>query len=60
MMVKAMEQGIDTREGLQDYLNKIGRWEGETFSGQFGENQRFVRDKIFLHIVENGKFVAVD
>lgn len=60
MMVEALNKGIDTTEGLQEYMTSLGEWKGETLSGRFGENQRLVRDRIFLHIIKDGEFQAID
>ena len=60
MMVDALEQGIDTTQGLQDYMTELGYWDGETMAGEFGENQRLVRDRVYMHIVKDGVFEAVE
>ena len=59
IVVSALENGVTNTEELQSYLQKLGQWDGETFSGYFGEDQRFVREKVALSIVESGAFVPI-
>lgn len=59
MIANAMEAGVSTTDELQNYLTNLGQWDGDTFSGKFGEDQRFIREKVALNIVEDGKFVPI-
>lgn len=59
MVVEAMKNGASTTSELQDYLTNLGEWDGETFSGHFGEDQRFIREKVALSVVEDGEFVPI-
>ena len=41
-------------------MTELGYWDGETMAGEFGENQRLVRDRVYMHIVKDGVFEAVE
>ena len=59
MVSAALADGVRTTAELQEWFTNMGEWQGQAFSGHFGEDQRFIRDKVYLSIVENGEFKPI-